>query len=171
MSKFKRKKVEGQRGGRTHGWGNPKKHRNKGSRGGKGKAGKFGQMMTRILKNEPERIGYKGFNAKTSKKHKSINLRDAERIAGKEKSIDLSKFGYAKLLGRGEVKRALDITVDFCSKNAKEKVEAAGGKVTVNVVVEKKPKVQPAGKPAAANKGKPAKEEAPAEEDDDEDVE
>jgi large subunit ribosomal protein L15 len=138
MSKFKRKKVEGQRGGRTHGWGNPKKHRNKGSRGGKGKAGKFGQMMTRILKYEPERIGFKGFNAKTSKKHRSINLRDAERLAGKDKVIDLSKFGYAKLLGRGEIGRALEIKVDFCSKNAKEKVEAAGGKIISDIPVKEK---------------------------------
>jgi large subunit ribosomal protein L15 len=157
MSNFKRKKSVGQRGSRTHGWGNPKKHRNKGSRGGKGKAGKFGQKMTYIMKYEPERIGLKGFNAKTTKKHVCANVRDADRLAGKAKVIDLSKFGYDKLLGKGEIARALEVTVTFCSAHAKEKIEAAGGKVIAQVVAEEEPKAAPAGKPAAAAKGARAK--------------
>ncbi|MFH0956308.1 MAG: uL15m family ribosomal protein [Candidatus Aenigmatarchaeota archaeon] len=138
MGNFKRKKCVGQRGGRTYGWGNPKKHRNKGSRGGKGRAGNMGHKMTGILKNEPWRIGVKGFNAKTPNRHKGINLRDVDRLAGKEKAIDLGKFGYGKLLGRGEIARALEIKVDFFSKKAKEKVEAAGGKVVSDVPAKEK---------------------------------
>ena len=129
----KRKKVVKQRGHRTHGWGNPKKHRGTGSRGGTGKTGKFGHMMTRILKKERERIGYKGFKSKTGKDHKTINLNGASRLAGKDGKVDLGSKGYDKLLGRGSVGKALEIKVDYYSKSAKEKVEAAGGKIVSDV--------------------------------------
>jgi large subunit ribosomal protein L15 len=132
---MKRKKVVKQRGHRTHGWGSPKKHRGTGSRGGTGKAGKFGQMMTRILKYERERIGIHGFTAKTTRKIRTINLREAVRLAGKEKKIDLAALGYDKLLGTGEIKRPLEIKVDYFSKSAKEKVEAAGGKIVSDAVI------------------------------------
>lgn len=167
MGRFKRKKVVKQRGHRTHGWGSPKKHRNKGSRGGKGMAGKFGQKMTYILKHDPNRIGLKGFNAKTTKKRKCANVRDADRLAGKSKSVDLSTLGYDKLLGKGEIGRALEITVAYCSAKARDKVEAAGGKVIAEFSEEESkdaaaaPKAKapsPKGKPAKAAKG-----DAPAE--------
>jgi large subunit ribosomal protein L15 len=176
MGRFKRKKVVKQRGHRTHGWGNPKKHRNKGSRGGKGLAGKFGQKMTYILKHDPDRIGLKGFNAKTSRKHRCTNIRDADRLAGKNKAIDLGKFGYDKLLGKGEIARALEITVTYCSAKAKEKVEAAGGKVIAEFTAEEEevkeaPKAaSPASAKAKSQKEKPAKapkEEAQKTEDED----
>ncbi len=133
---MKRKKVVSQRGHRTHGWGSPKKHRGKGSRGGKGKAGKFGHMMTRILKYETDRIGKVGFRPKTSVKMRAVNLREVTKLAGKEKKIDLGALGYDKLLGTGEIKRPLEIKVDYFSKGAKEKVEKAGGKIVSDAVVE-----------------------------------
>ncbi len=129
----KRKKVVKQRGHRTHGWGSPKKHRGSGSRGGKGWAGSEGHRMTYILKYARDRIGAKGFKSKTGRTMKAINLREADMIAGKEKKIDLSKLGYDKLLGTGEIKRPLEIKVDYYSKKAKEKVEAAGGKIVSDV--------------------------------------
>jgi large subunit ribosomal protein L15 len=132
---MKRKKAVRQRGHRTHGYGSPKKHRGKGSRGGKGKAGHFGHMMTRILKYETERIGKTGFRPKTSVKARAVNLREAVRLAGKEKKIDLGALGYDKLLGTGEIRRPLEIKVDYFSKGAKEKVEKAGGKIISDAVV------------------------------------
>jgi len=131
-----KKKVDKQRGHRTHGWGSPKKHRGKGSRGGKGWAGSEGHRMTHILKYARDRIGKHGFTAKTTKKFNTVNLREVAKLAGKEKKIDLSKFGYDKLLGTGEIKVALEIKVDYFSAGAKEKVEAAGGKIISDAVQE-----------------------------------
>lgn len=131
-----RKKVDKQRGHRTHGWGSPKKHRGKGSRGGKGWAGSEGHRKTYILKYARDRIGKHGFKAKTTKKFNTVNLREVVKLAGKEKKIDLSKFGYDKLLSTGEIKKALEIKVDYFSFRAKEKVEAAGGKIVSDALNE-----------------------------------
>ncbi|MBN1896932.1 MAG: uL15 family ribosomal protein [Candidatus Aenigmarchaeota archaeon] len=129
-----RKKVVKQRGHRTHGYGSPKKHRGKGSRGGKGWAGSEGHRMTYILKYARDRIGKIGFAAKTTKKFNTVNLREVVKLAGKEKKIDLAKFGYDKLLGTGEIKVPLVIKVDYCSAGAKAKVEAAGGKIVSDAI-------------------------------------
>ena len=45
------------------------------------------------------------------------------------KSINLSELGYDKLLGKGKINKALDITVNEASSLAIKKVEAAGGSV------------------------------------------
>ncbi len=131
-----RKKVVKQRGHRTHGYGSPKKHRGKGSRGGKGWAGSEGHRMTHILKYARDRIGKHGFTAKTTKTLKTINLNQVAKLVGKEKKIDLTAMGYDKLLGAGEIKAALEIKIDYFSAGAKEKVEAAGGKIISDAVTE-----------------------------------
>ena len=43
----------------------------------------------------------------------------------------LGEMGYDKLLGKGRIDRAINITVAEASARAIEKVEAAGGSVTV----------------------------------------
>jgi large subunit ribosomal protein L15 len=131
-----RKKIVKRRGHRTHGYGSPKKHRGKGSRGGKGWAGSEGHRKTYILKYARDRIGQHGFTPKTTRKIKAINLRDVVKLAGKEKKIDLGALGYNKLLGTGEIRKPLEIKVDYFSKSAKEKVGAAGGKILSDAVVE-----------------------------------
>ncbi|MCD6496191.1 MAG: uL15 family ribosomal protein [Candidatus Aenigmarchaeota archaeon] len=137
-----RKKVVKQRGHRTHGYGSPKKHRGKGSRGGKGWAGSEGHRKTFILKYARDRIGKHGFTPKTTKKFRTINLREAAKLAGSGKSIDLSKFGYNKLLGTGNMKAPLEIKVDYFSAKAKEKVEAAGGKILSDAAAQSVPDEQ-----------------------------
>jgi len=130
-----RKKVVKQRGHRTHGWGSPKKHRGKGSRGGAGMAGSKKHRKTYMLKYARDHIGKHGFTSKIAKNLRSINIRDVLKIAGKEKKIDLTALGYDKLLGTGEIKKALEIRVDYFSAGAKEKVEAAGGKIVSDAVI------------------------------------
>ena len=44
-------------------------------------------------------------------------------------SIDLEKIGYTKLLSQGEVTYKLTVKIHSASAKAKEKLEAAGGKV------------------------------------------
>ena len=48
-----------------------------------------------------------------------------------DKKIIKNKFNKLKILGNGEVKNKLKINTDFISKSAKEKIEKAGGAVTL----------------------------------------
>jgi large subunit ribosomal protein L15 len=66
-----------------------------------------------------------------------------------------------KLLGNGELKKKLTVRVHAISATAREKVEAAGG--TVSLLREPKPKKAKAAKPKPVA-SEPEPEEAPAEE-------
>jgi large subunit ribosomal protein L15 len=48
-------------------------------------------------------------------------------------SVDLKKIGYTKLLSQGEVTFKLNIKINSASAKAKEKLEAAGGKIELRV--------------------------------------
>lgn len=130
---MKKKKVRKMRGSKTHGYGSKKKHRGKGSKGGKGYAGSHKHKFSYIVKYEPEHFGYKGFVSlkKKKRKEKIINLDDVEKLAKdlKKNEIDLNEFGYTKLLARGDVSLPLIIKVKKFSSAAKEKLEKAGGKI------------------------------------------
>lgn len=126
---MKRKKVEKMRGSKTHGYGSKKKHRGKGSKGGKGYAGLSKHKKFFMLKYEPEHFGKRGSKSKTRKKIKSINLRDLEKIAKGKKEINVKELGYDKVLGSGKLKRALTIKATYFSKKAIQKIEKVKGKV------------------------------------------
>lgn len=129
----KRKKIVKLRGSRTHGYGSAKKHRGKGSKGGKGMAGTKDHKKLYILKYMPNRLGKKGFKSlykrRVKSKPKVINLKDIEKIAEKTKSkeIDLAKMGYDKLLGSGNITKPLTIKVNLFTKRAEEKIRKLGG--------------------------------------------
>ena len=76
----------------------------------------------------------------------------------------VSKNDLVKILGRGELKAKLDVTVDSFSASAKAAIEKAGGKVTA-LYVSKKASVQEeaAPKKAAAPKADKKVEEVKAE--------
>lgn len=132
--KTKQKKIRKQRGHRTHGYGSPKKNRGKGSHGGRGYAGSTKHMKLWIKKNEPDRIGKRGFQSLKGKgvvKVKAINLRDLARIISRKNitgDIDLKALGYDKLLGSGQASGKLTVKGRVSAK-AKEKIEKAGGNV------------------------------------------
>jgi len=125
MSKVR--KVRKMRGQRTHGWGSKKKHRGGGSRGGRGFAGGHKHHYIKMLKYYPDHFGKKGFSS-LSDKIKIININDMLKIA-KGNEINLTEMGYDKLLSKGKIDRAVTVTVNKCSSNAREKIEKAGGKV------------------------------------------
>ncbi len=146
MAHNKRKKNSRQRGSWTHGWGAKKKHRGAGHRGGRGAAGSGKKGDAKKPRYWKEKyFGKTGFTSlkKIHSKEKSISLSmindkldkwSAEGLAVKEDDalkIDLGKAGYAKLLGTGNVKAKLDVTVSQASAKAKQKIEAAKGKITV----------------------------------------
>jgi large subunit ribosomal protein L15 len=118
-------------GSRTHGVGSHKKHRGKGSRGGKGYAGSTGHRFTWLVKYEPDHLGKMGFKSlgkrNIIKKPKAINIGDIQKLTA-ESEIDAKKLGYDKILGKGEVSRPLVVKADFFSGKARKKIENAGGK-------------------------------------------
>ena len=149
------KKSRKKRGTRTHGWGAGKKHRGAGNRGGRGRAGmgKRGQQKKTLpLAQGKKPVGQIANNNKGMpvvlervKKINVLNLVDlqnnmekwtAEGKAEKTKtgySVDLEKIGYTKLLSKGEVTFKLNIKINSASAKAKEKLEAAGGKIELRV--------------------------------------
>jgi len=102
--------------------------------GGKGPGFEGGQMP--LVRRIPKR----GFTNIFRKEYAYINLRDIARIdegdvIGPESLFDLGmvkKLGAGiKVLGHGEIKRAITIQAHKFSKSAVLKIEAAGGKAEV----------------------------------------
>jgi len=144
-----RRKIIKMRGRkRTYGWGSSKKHRGKGSKGGKGKAGIMGkksqariQMAINkgIARGPPP--GFKRAFAKRLESVRTMNVGAVEEMlpkwldAGvavktKEKGkveIDLTKLGVDKLLGGGDIKTPVVIKARAFSESAKRKLVEAGG--------------------------------------------
>ena len=137
----KRKKNSRQRGSWTHGWGEKKKHRGAGSRGGRGNAGSGKRGDAKKPSYAHVQWGKHGFVNPTRKSVKAINvaqldIMNLDGAKGVEKTkdgfqIDLGAMGYQKLLGAGRVRRHYQITALYASQSAIEKIESAGGKVTV----------------------------------------
>ncbi|MBS71688.1 MAG: 50S ribosomal protein L15 [Thermoplasmata archaeon] len=118
---------------RYHGRGK-KAGRGAGLRGGRGNAGlNKHRVMTRI-KYMPKHWGMFGFNRDPSLRtvHVTANVSQLADIAGDNDSVDLNDFGIDKLLGSGQIKKSISVTVGHASARAVEKVEAAGGSVTIS---------------------------------------
>ena len=126
--------------GRGHGSGNGKTA-GKGHKGQKARAGhgfrpgfEGGQMPLQ------RRIPKRGFNNIFAKEIVAINLNalnafedgavvDLEALT--EKGIIRKEYDGLKVLGRGEITKKLTVKAKIFSASAKEKIEAAGGKVEV----------------------------------------
>ena len=122
-----RKKNTLQRASSSHGWGSKKKHRGGGSLGGRGMAGRHKHKYSLVVTKEPDYFGYKGFTP-IKKKEKSINIDEMQKHI-KEGSVDLKSMSYGKLLSSGTISKAVTVKVAKASVRAKEKIEAAGGKI------------------------------------------
>jgi large subunit ribosomal protein L15 len=83
------------------------------------------------------RRGFNNFNFRTS--FQTVNVGELEKVAGEIINREtLVKAGLirdndegVKLLGDGDVSKALTVTVDKASASAKSKIEAAGGQVII----------------------------------------
>jgi large subunit ribosomal protein L15 len=131
------------RGSRSHGWGITQKHRGAGSRGGHGMAGSKKHKWSYISKFFPDYFGAKGFKRPwsqvthdttinvgfISENIKKLVETGLVKQSGNSYSIDLTQSEFTKLLGTGKVSVKLQVKVAKCSQKAKEKIEAAGGKV------------------------------------------
>jgi large subunit ribosomal protein L15 len=162
MTINKRKKNSRLRGSHTHGWGEKKKHRGGGSRGGKGNSGtgkRADSKKPSIWKEYASYFGKHGFVNKNGTDIHPINLQYLENhiasfIKNKKAElkngvyvVNLTELGYNKLLSKGNISKKYEIIVDIATENAITKVEEAGGSVTVS---EKEEAEEPVAKKAVA---------------------
>ena len=142
---MKRSKNSRQRGSHTHGWGAKKKHRGKGSKGGAGMAGtgKRADVKKPVVWKNTKYFGRYGFSFNAVKQGPSLSVRSlqaalAELVAkGKATessgtyTVDLNALGYAKLIATGYATVPINVTVEKATARAIERIEAAGGTVTL----------------------------------------
>jgi len=135
------RKSRRQRGSRYCGWGQVGQHRQSGSRGGIGGAGKHKHFFIRTVIEEPNHFGHDAFNSyNRNLVHRWINIRDLDSVVAKHGKVDedgrvildLTSLGYDKLLGGGKVNSAFGVKVANISENAKEKIQQAGGEIFSN---------------------------------------
>nr|MDO8098017.1 uL15 family ribosomal protein [Candidatus Njordarchaeota archaeon] len=140
-SRFRRK-VRKLRGSRTYGWGRVAQHRGSGQRGGFGKAGGHKHKWSKTVVEDIDYFGKKGFRPhRIISQPKTINLDEMPKIlkgvgkkgesAEKNVKINVTDFGYEKVLGRGKIDKPIIVEAPSFSKTAKEKIEAARGKAIV----------------------------------------
>jgi len=137
MARRHSKKGRKYLGNRSHGAGNIKNRRGKGSKGGVGNAGYHKHKWMHTIKFRLAEITarHKGFANPTTRKQQAVSLHEITRRA------DHGEFQAApngalvvdfrhknvKVLGSGKVTRKLEVTAAAFAKKAKEKIVAAGG--------------------------------------------
>jgi len=143
------------RGTRTQGYGTVGQHRKAGQRAGKGKTTQWKKSKKSYYLKQKELgfpdpdwdFGKKGFkrpqdinriyhvNALNIKdldsKIEDLTLKNVATKSGNTYTINLKDINIQKILGRGEIDKKINLTVNKASKRAIEKIESAGGKVTL----------------------------------------
>ena len=117
----------------THGRGK-KGGRGAGLKGGRGNAGLGKHRIMHMLKYDPNHFGRYGFTRHSATKEKitTINVGQLEEVYPNKKSIDLTKEGYSKLLGGGNINTSISVKVAAASEKAIEKITAQGGEVKID---------------------------------------
>jgi large subunit ribosomal protein L15 len=148
------------RGTRTVGYGRVGQHRKAGQRAGKGKTTGWKKSKKSYYLKQKELgfpdpdwdFGKKGFvrpqDIRRIYSVNTLNIKDLDltiedltqkNIAtktGTTYTINMKDLNVQKILGRGEINNKINITVNKASKRAIEKIESAGGKVTLLVAAE-----------------------------------
>ncbi len=134
------RKSRKQRGSRYCGWGQVGQHRQSGSRGGVGGAGKHKHLWLKTLIEEPDHFGHDSFNSMNpAGVRRWIDVGQLDSLFARCGSIkdnravlDLTSLGYDKVLGGGKIKAAISVKVTRISMEAKQKIELAGGEIYSN---------------------------------------
>jgi large subunit ribosomal protein L15 len=143
------------RGRRTHGYGPVGQHRKTGQRAGRGKTTQWKKSKKSYYLKQEElgfpdpdwQMGKKGFKRPQDITRiyqvNTINIKDLDNKidnllldkkatkSGNAYSINLNDLNIQKVLGRGEINKIINITVNKASRKAIEKIQAAGGKITL----------------------------------------
>ncbi|MFX0187116.1 MAG: uL15m family ribosomal protein [Candidatus Hodarchaeota archaeon] len=149
MRKFS-KRIRKMRGTRTCGYGKVGQHRKTGQRAGRGKTTQWKKSKRSLYLKQKELgfpdpdwiMGKRGFKRPQDmvrlSKINAINVKGLdykiEKIATKSAdtyTINLDDLNIQKLLGRGQTNKKINVSVKKASKRAIEKIEAAGGRVTL----------------------------------------
>ena len=119
------------------------------SRGHKGQKSRSGVSIKSFEGGQMplyRRLPKRGFKSVKENKIAALNLSSIQRMFDKsqnklQNSIDLKilkekklinkKYLRLKILGSGEIKKNIEIIANFASKNALEKVQKVGGKITI----------------------------------------
>ncbi len=136
------KKSKYLRGWRTHGWGRVGQHRRHGTKGGRGRAGRHKHFWTWVVKYAPDYFGKHGFvqPPEITPHLTEINVGEIDqkieewvkkgyavkREDGKYE-VDVTKLGYAKVLGRGLVTKPIIVKAYIFTRTAIKKLKEAGG--------------------------------------------
>lgn len=138
------RKSRRQRGSRFCGWGQIGQHRQSGSRGGIGGAGKHKHFWIRTVIEEPDHFGHDRKpildTTRQNRLNRWVNLRDVNDLASRfgttnehgKLVLDLRSIGYDKLLGGGTLLKPIVVRVARVSATAKQKIELAGGDIVLN---------------------------------------
>ena len=118
------------------GWG---KTSGRGEKGQKSRSG--GNVHPRFEGGQMplhRRIPKRGFTNINRVEYQVVNVRDLDRFEGDVTVAGLKEAGLigssrkpVKILGQGDIEKALAVEVHAFSKTAKDKIEAAGGSVSV----------------------------------------
>ncbi len=121
--------------GRSSGWGKTSCRGNNGEGQRAGRSSKRGFEGGQMpgYRQMPKLKGFKNFNAVLTG---SINVSDLENIDADlitlevlQKSGKISdKVEVLRVLGNGEIKKAVKVSANYFTESAKEKIEKAGGK-------------------------------------------
>ena len=119
------------------------------SRGHKGQKSRSGVAIKSFEGGQMplyRRLPKRGFKSNKRKNIAILNLSKIQNVVEQKKinveeSLDLKllqnkkivskKYEKLKILGSGEIKNKVNLTVNFISKQAKEKIEKIGGKLTL----------------------------------------
>jgi large subunit ribosomal protein L15 len=139
----KKKKSSKRRGDREMGRGK-KKGRGAGLRGGRGNAGKHKHKRVHYAKLGQE-FGYTNFGFKRPDEVmveiNAVNVAELDNVlprlveigeaqhANGVFTVDLAAMGIDKLLGSGQVRSKINVTVASATESAKAKITEAGGSV------------------------------------------
>ena len=113
------RKSRRQRGSRFCGWGQIGQHRQSGSRGGIGGAGKHKHFWIRTVIEEPDHFGHDSTKpTRQNRLNRWVNLRDVNDLASRfgttnehgKLVLDLRSIGYDKLLGGGTLLKPIVVT-------------------------------------------------------------
>ena len=126
------RKIRKLRGSRSHGWGQVKGHRS--HPGGRGNAGLMKYRWSWTVKYDPDHFRKPSLNPPNRVIVKKwINVGALDGLFSnqqKDLPIDLQKLGYEKLLGSGYVNGSYTLIINSFTKQAKNKIEKAGGQIT-----------------------------------------
>ena len=122
---LKKRKIRTELGTRNVGRGK-KGSRKKG--GGRGMGGSKKHKFTWVTAKTTDYFGSESMKGK--KKPKAVNVGYLNELAltTSKDEIDALSLGFQKVLGRGEVTKAITIKAKMFTASAKEKIESAGGK-------------------------------------------